>query len=99
MKARIPMVNNKQKAAIRESVAAELQRQGQGNTRRIFKLLCAALHEEYGFGKIRCMRIVERISKVAAEHEHDEVYWTHVDMLMEQLGLEFDKEDYKEIER
>lgn len=91
-------LTNKQKAAIREGVAEVLEQQKQGNNRRIFKLLCASLHEEYGFGKDRCMRIIDRISRVAAEHESDEVYWAHVDMLMEQIGLEFSKENYAEFE-
>ena len=100
MKANIPYrITNKQKAAIRSEVAEEIRRQGEDNTRRLFKLLCASLHEEYGFGKVRCMRMIQRISKLAAEHEHDEVYWTHVDMLMAQLGLEFVKENYEEMER
>lgn len=100
MKARIPMqFTNKQKAAIREGVAAELRKQGQDNIRRVFKLLCASLHEEYGFGKIRCMRIIDRINKTAAEHEQDEVYWHHIDTLMEQLGIAFEREDYEKVDR
>ena len=100
MKARLPIrFNNKQKAAIREEVAQELQRQEQGNVRRIFKLLCASLHEEYGFGKTRCMRIIDRITKTAAEHEQDEVYWHHIDTLMEQLGIAFEREDYEMVDR
>lgn len=91
--------NKKQKAAIRESVAEELRRQEQGSVRRIYKLLCASLHEEYGFGKVRCMRIIERISKTAAEHEQDEVYWHHIDTLMEQMGIPFEREDYEQVDR
>lgn len=100
MKARIPMqFTNKQKAAIRENVAQELRRQQQDNIRRVFKLLCASLHEEYGFGKVRCMRIIDRINKTAAEHEQDEVYWHHIDTLMEQLGIAFEREDYDIVDR
>ena len=100
MKARIPMqFTNKQKSAIRESVAQELRRQQQDNIRRVFKLLCASLHEEYGFGKIRCMRIIDRINKTAAEHEQDEVYWHHIDTLMEQLGIAFERENYEIVDR
>lgn len=100
MKARIPMqFTNKQKAAIRDAVEQETRRQEQGNVRRIFKLLCASLHEEYGFGKVRCMRILDRINKTAAEHDHDEVYWHHVDTLMEQMGLAFVREDYEKVDR
>ena len=100
MKARVPMqFTNKQKAAIRENVAQELRRQQQDNIRRVFKLLCASLHEEYGFGKVRCMRIIGRINKTAAEHEQDEVYWHHIDTLMEQLGIAFERENYDVVDR
>lgn len=100
MKAHIPArVTNKQMAAIRKEVAKELERQEQGSIRRIFKLLCAALHEQYGFGKVRLGRVLQSVSNLAAEHEHDEVFWTHIDRLMEQLGIDFEKEDYKEFDR
>ena len=100
MNVKIPYrITNKQKAAIREEVAEEMRRQGEDSARRIYKLLCVALHEQYGFGRVRCMRLIERISKVAAEHDHDEVYWTHVDMVMDQLGIPFAKENYEEMER
>ena len=100
MKARIPMqFTNKQKAAIREGVAAELRKQGQDNIRRIFKLLCATLHEEEGYGKVKCSRIIGRIGKLAKEHEHDEVFWYHIDALMEQMGMAFEREDYDKVDR
>ena len=100
MRANVPhRITNKQKAAIRKEVAEEMVRQSKDSTRRIFKLWCAALHEEYGFGKVRLRRILQRVSEVAEIHAHDEVYWTHVDMLMDQLGLAFEKENYAEVER
>lgn len=99
MKANIPYrLTNKQKSAIRDEVAEELRRQGEANTRRIFKLLCATLHKKRGYGKGRCMETIDDIRTLAAEHEHDEVFWTHIDMLMDQLGLPFEKENYEEME-
>ena len=100
MKAMIPMrLTNKQKAAIRNAVKEETMRQERGNVRRIFKLLCVSLHEEYGFGKARCMRIIDRINQTAAAHEDDEVFWHHVDTLMSQLGIAFEREDYEKVDR
>lgn len=100
MRANIPTrLTNKQKAAIKTAVAEESRRLEQGNVRRIFKLLCASLHEEYGFGKKRCMRIIDRINKTASEHDHDEVYWHHIDTLMAQMGLAFVREDYEKVDR
>lgn len=100
MKAHIPVrISKQQMDAIRKEVAKELERQERSNIRRIFKLLCASLHEQYGFGKVRLGRVLQMISELAAEHEHDEVYWYHIDMLMEQIGVDFVKEDYNEVDR
>lgn len=100
MRAIIPMqFTRKQKTAIRQGVADEFRRQGESNIRRVFKLLCASLNDEYGFGKIRCMRIINRINKTAKEHENDEVYWYHIDQKMKQMGIEFEDEDYSKVDR
>lgn len=100
MRANIPYrITNKQKAAIRNEVAEEHRRQGEANHRRLFKLMCAVLNKRRKFGKGRLMETIDDISKLAAEHEHDEVFWRHIDMLMEQLGLEFEKENYEEMDR
>ena len=102
MKARIKasnMATNRQKKMARELVREELQKQAQGNVRRTFKLLCLSLNEEYGFGKKRLGYLLARISENASLHEHDEVFWTHVDKRMEQLGMDFTNEDYEEMDR
>ena len=82
-----------QKKAIDELLEAEVKSKYQKTMRRFFKIMCVSLNEDFGFGKERLIRLIKRISTVAAEHEHDEVYWTHVDRRIEQLGLEFSKED------
>ena len=84
-----------QKKAINQVLQDELNRQQKMVMRRFFKLMCVSLSEDFGFGKERLMRLINRISTVSAEHATDEVYWTHVDKRIEQLGLEFSKEDYK----
>ena len=100
MRARIPtQLTKKQKTAIRENVAIELKRQGQDTTRRMFKLLCAVLNEEYGFGRSRLMVVIDSIRSLAEEHDHDEVFWHHIDTLMDQIGVPFEKENYDEVDR
>lgn len=89
------IVSKRQKEAFKEYT----QKQNEGNMRRTFKLMCLALHEEFGFGRDRCLRLMGSISKLANEHETDEVYWTHVDRVMEQIGLDFIKEDYDVVDR
>jgi hypothetical protein len=85
-----------QKKAIDELLEQEMKSKYQKAIRRFFKLMCVSLNEDFGFGEKRLMRLITRISAVSAEHEHDEVYWTHVDRRIEQLGLEFSKEDDNE---
>ena len=96
MRARIKpaaITSKAQKKAINEVLEAEMTKQYQKVMRRFFKLMCVSLSEDFGFGKERLMRIISRISTVAAEHANDEVYWTHIDRRIDQLGLEFSKED------
>ena len=102
MKARIKassIATNKQKELARELVREEMRKQEQGNVRRLFKLMCLSLNEECGYGKKRLGYLLARISENAALHERDEVFWTHVDQRMKQIGMEFAPEDYDEIDR
>ncbi len=82
-----------QKKAISDVLEAETERRYKLVMRRFFKLMCITYNDEFGHGKRRLMRAINRISTLAAEHANDEVYWTHVDRRIEQLGLEFSKED------
>ena len=86
------IMTNKQKKAVEQVLQDELDRKYRLVMRRFFKLMCVSLNEDFGFGKVRLMRLIDRISTVAAEHEHDEVYWVHVDRRIGQLGLDFSKE-------
>ena len=100
MKARIPAVkrlSNKQRNYIREAAATELEKLEQFRMRRMFKLMCVSLHESYGFGHDRLCNVINSISNIAAEHEHDEVFWEHVDrVVIQELGMAFSKEDENE---
>ena len=93
------ILSKDQKDAIRQYTKEELTRQAQGNVRRLFKLMCLSFHEEFGFGRERCSRIIKRINALAEEHEEDEVYWAHVDLVMKQMGIPFDAENYDEVDR
>lgn len=94
MKARLP-INRKDKDRIREEVALEYDRQGQAMTRRVFKLFCVALNQQYGFGKDRLSRLLRRVNYLSDEAQRDEVFWTHIDtLLIEQMGMDFPREDY-----
>lgn len=92
------ITNKAQKRAVRELVAEEHRKQSEGNVRRTVKLLCVALHEEFGFGAIRCGRLVARVNALAEERKTDPVYWAHVDRVMAQMGLKFENEDYNAVD-
>ena len=90
-----PSVNKKQKEAVKEYIKEELKLQQVGSTRRVFKLFCVALHEEYGFGKGRLSNLLGKINMVCDEKKNDPVFWSHMDKVIEQIGLDFPKEDYE----
>lgn len=91
------VISKAQKKAVNEVLQSELERQQKKVMRRFFKLMCVSLNEDFGFGKDRLMRLINRISTVAAEHANDEIYWVHVDRRIEQLGLDFSKENYNDV--
>lgn len=92
MKCRMP-VSNKLKNVVKK----EIEKQRNDTMRRFFKIMCIALNEEFGFGEQRLKRLILMISQIATEHEHDEVYWEHIDMRMEQMNIEFEVENYNEL--
>lgn len=94
-----PKLNKKQKDAIHDAVAEELRKQSEASIRRVYKLMCVVWNETDGHGRDRCMRKIDRISKLAAEHENDEVFWEHVDKRLAQMGIPFEPEDYEQMER
>jgi hypothetical protein len=94
MKARIG-IDKKTKQKISQEVKAEYGRQGRELSRRHIKLFCVALNEEFGFGKKRLLRLIQRYGDLGAERKEDEIFWSHIDRYIEQIGLDFPREDYE----
>lgn len=102
MNARIKLqhkISNKQKADIREYCANEMREQQKDHTRRSIKIFCVALHQTYGFGKDRIAKALQKMDELSKELDKDEVFWNHVDRLLEQIGLTFQPENYEEMDR
>lgn len=98
MKARIPAANKvsaKTKEAIRELVAAELEKEKQATTRRIMKMYCAALNEQFGFGQQRLFRLVNATLEMINEHADDEIFWARLDRKLHQIGMDFQDEEWE----
>jgi hypothetical protein len=91
------VTTKQQKQAIDEYAREQMRKQAHGATRRAFKLMCLALHNEFGFGAVRAGRLIAAVNSVAHESEHDPVFWAHVDRVMTQMRLEFEPENYEEM--
>lgn len=92
MKARVKLSRD-----VRREITRQWEKMSEGNTRRIYKLMCAALNEE-GFGAGRISRVMARINALTDEAREDEIFWTHIDKLMHQIGMDFDPETDDEFE-
>ena len=94
MKAR-RSIDKKYQERIRNEVEAEFQKQSKDMANRFFKLFCVCLNQEFGFGKYRLSRVLQAVNNLSAEREQDEIFWSHIDrIVIEQIGLDFVKEDY-----
>ena len=92
MKARIPgsrALLKPDKKAVRDYV----DQHQKDVTRRLLKLACVTLHMHFGFGKERLGKFLMQMNGLMG----DELLWWHVDkLLIDQIGLEFDREGEKD---
>lgn len=99
MNARIVSKNrlgNRQKKAIVEYANEHFKKEQSDYMRKLFKIMCVALNELYGFGGKRLAPLIQKISDVCEEYQHDEIYWHHVDrIVIDEMGIEFDREKYE----
>lgn len=99
MKCRIPILSRKKQkeldSHVKQRVAEHYEKQGEEQTRRIFKLWCVACHEEYGFAGKRNGRLLMAVSKLIEKSKTDEVFWCHIDRELKAMGLDFPNEDYE----
>lgn len=91
MKARV--VTNKE-----IKIAKEIAKQSeQDYMRRILKLVCYALHVQYGFGATRIGKLVNYCNDEMQDAYEN--YWINLDRLLkEHIGIEFEDENYDERE-
>ena len=98
MKARYNRVSKSFRKEIRAEVAEHFKEQSNDMTRRVFKLFCVSLHQEFGFGKDRLNRLIAKVEEISTEREQDEVFWSHVDRYCKSIGLDFPDEDYERMD-
>jgi hypothetical protein len=91
-------ITKKQKKVLTEYIQDEIRKEHAGAARRLFKLMCVCLNDDFGFGAARLSKLISKISELSQEHEKDEVFWTHMDRRLEQMGVPFAKENYEVLE-
>lgn len=99
VKARLPVSKEMLKRA-KQFALDETERQQKDATRRLIKLTIVALRKVYGFGFKRALRFVRELYKLIDESASDEIFWYHTDkLIIDQLGLDFEREDYEEVDK
>lgn len=100
MKARIPVkLKREALAEINRLADREYQKVKDKETvditRRIFKTMIFALHQDFGFGRDRCAKALKSMTETIKHSDTDEVFWEHIDRVaIDKLKLEFDRRDY-----
>lgn len=102
MKARIPVPKSYRKQVdeyVRDASAEYLKKEKLELTRRTIKLACVILNDLFGLGKIRLTRLVVAMSDFTLQRADDPVYWKHIDdKLINEIGLDFERENYEEMD-
>lgn len=102
MKSRIKLsdkVSKNQQKMLQNFCDEQFHKNAEEHTRRILKIACIALNESFGFGAERCSKFLDRVTEISNKHIDDEIFWTHADKRIEQIGVPFAPEDYSVTDR
>lgn len=96
MKARIPLSNKQKKDIMPELemyAKRAIEEERNNLTRRLFKVMLVALHEEFGFGKVKLARALIKMVETIQKSDTDEVYWEHIDrLLIDKYKMKFERD-------
>jgi hypothetical protein len=96
------LTNKEQKeldAYIRTRAMEIYNEEALGLMRRCHKIMAVGLNEVFGFGKARIIKLFDRTSNLAQTRKDDEIFWEHIDdIAIKQIGIEFERENYTELE-
>lgn len=92
------ILTKKQQEAARQLAHETFTKDGLEYARRMQKIFCLALNEQFGFGKDRLMRFIEKVGEISEGHMDDEVFWVHADRRLDQIGVPYPHEDYSKME-
>ena len=106
MKVRLnPLINmsTKEKKELNEYMAQRAKKiydeEATGLVRRCYKTFAVALHQKYGFGRNRLIKLMDELTDISKLRDIDDVFWKHLDdIIINEIKLDFEREDYKELE-
>lgn len=88
------------KDAADDYVREEVDRVKREENIRFLKVFFVILNEEFKFGHDRLFRLLKKAEKKMIENQGNEILWDKIDeLLIDRLGLPFDREDYEEREK
>lgn len=85
--------------AIDQYVFEEIDKTKKEEFTRFLKIFFVTLNEKFGFGQKRLLELLKEAEKIMLENQGNEILWDKIDeLLIDRLGLPFDREDYEERE-
>jgi hypothetical protein len=83
-----------------EYVREEVDKAKRDELYRFLKVFFVTLNEDFKFGHDRLMKLLLKAEKLMLDNQGNEILWDKVDeLLIDRLGLPFDREDYEEREK
>ncbi len=94
MKARIPP-NNRMTSVAKSAVDRYIYEKTHDELMRFLKIVNVVLNRHFGFGKTRLNRFNSELNGEMAKHQGDPALWVTIDrILIDEIGLPFEREDY-----
>lgn len=94
MKARLPIPKD-MRERVYQFAKEEIERQQIGATRRFLKLAILTARKVFGYGFKKLLEYAREFNNMLEESKKDEIFWYHNDKALDQLGFEFEHEDYE----
>ena len=104
MKCKVPRIDKKTRkeldAYLKTKSAEYYDKLCEEITRRAIKISCGVLHEKFGFGTHRENEYLAGVAEDIEKAKTDEVFWYHRDrLLIDKIGLKFEREDYEVMDK
>lgn len=103
MKARIKpkdIFSKQTRKAVDQYVLEEVDRTKKEEFTRFLKIFFVTLHNECDFDKECLLELMSKTQELMVKNQGNEILWDKIDeLLIDRLGLPFDREDYEEREQ